>query len=73
MNLDISLLTNLSIETALEAEAQNIDRSHHYLMATHVSEIVKDLKPSELPWVLASTIVFLLVENFQLQQQLLVK
>lgn len=71
MKLDVPTLTDFAIEVAIEADAQSLDAAHYGLMASHVSEMVSTLKDSDAHWVLASSLVFLLVENFYLQQRLL--
>lgn len=71
MKLDIPTLTDFALEVALEAGAQSLNAAHYGLMASHVSEMVETLKESEAHWVLASSLVYLLVENFELQQHLL--
>ena len=71
MNVSPMLLTDLALEVAVGAEHKLEDKYVYALMATHVSEMLENLEGEEAILILASSLVFLLVENFQLQQKVL--
>lgn len=70
MKLDIKVLTELAIEASNDI---NPDRTQFGLMASHVAELVSSNEDKDVVWILAASLTYLLVENFQLEQQLLEK
>ena len=68
MRLDIKVLTELAIEASNDI---NPDRIQFGLMASHVSELVSSNDDKDVVWILAASLTYLLVENFQLEQRLL--
>lgn len=68
MRLDIKALTELAMEVSGES---NGDYAQFVLMASHVSELVSSNEDAHVIWVLAASLTYLLVENFQLEQRLL--
>jgi hypothetical protein len=74
MKLSSLILTELALEVAVGAQVdESIDRYVYALMATHVSEMLEASNDDKEAIVtLAASLVFLLVENFQLQSQRLV-
>jgi len=70
LRLDIPTLTELAMEVSNDPLC---DYAQFALMASHVSEIVENNKDNQVVWVLAASLTYLLVENFQLEQRLLEK
>ena len=71
MKLSSLILTELALEVAVGAQADDsIDRYVYALMATYVSEMLETSKDDkEAILTLAASLVFLLVENFQLRSR----
>lgn len=68
MKLDISLLTDLAVSVSNKPDTTS---PKFALMASHVAELVENSNTEEAMWILAASLTYLLVENFNLEQQLL--